>query len=1519
MASSFTARRLSGRLVTSDVGRLLEPGTFRTESVGLPLDTKAFQGDGVASARAGQLYPEYNAALTGNAATTAAGTLTPAPITYDVGIETFTDTNGTTITSHNEWSAWYTNETSGTDPTIQTNRLRSDGTTSYWTGYFDTAPYGDGADQTYEAVLYRRTTNTGGGANEITEGLITRYAWQGSGWDGYIFGWSENDDTWYLKRKLYYTAFTDLSSSTTNAFSGTSQSRTIKVVLSDTSTKVNIKCYVNDTLVIDYDDTDAGRYSYPPMVAALYFYNSESVEFDSLNFYESRNILAPTRATLTQGALDRFVFPTGAWLSPGLRATLAQGGITPTVDYGGVVQALTGLATTTTGGTIGRHLFVGWPDASLFGPITPLVTATKHTYSTGQWYRPHSFDGQLVYANGVFRASGWEYYPTFAADYTRYGGISFSAGVGWGFGTVSLDEIYMDYTLQQWPRNSSGFPNDQYTDVGASEASAVPTLFSVDPDGNVHTGTQRFRNLNSARTPQFGWQHTNILVGRYKGPELRANVFAMYATSGVTAVAFYTIPTALTGVDAVLLGGRVVTNQGVLAALNQGTGGAPELTGHALTGIAGSLRRLPSETGATVEWEISTHPGIGDGGVGAKRITTHGGLLLPINSSDVKQLVARTISAVDSVWSPEIRFGAPSGSTRSYLTGEATMVPSGSPNIFYIVYASEWPTSATTVDRYIGLAVFNAATQTVVSNVQTASIVASSSYGGFQRRNVAEVLRQAGGNNYAQFCLGRDVIHLAWTNGAPTTPTMTLKSLPTPVANREVFNFDSFEVRGDAGYHALYQNNTTFPTALVLDPTTLYVNDVTSTSSTWTTLTPTLAGDGGDAYDYLGGAQFSASGGGKIASHFMAGPVAGFADKHSTVIQADFWKGQPLILTNEAFGRVGQVTVSNTPNGVLVGHRATTTGGPFLNIASGADRTQLLVGKRLTLTSGLCTPPRILFVLDTFTDTNGTLLTAHTAEIGTPWERSVAYANNIIISGNAAQYNNAVAVDANVMNIATGGVSPIRDYIVEARASFNPVGGWYAGELNGAIVARTDANGLTGYLFGRVSSEHKWVLYKRNRGQLASYLGLPSSGNVVNALISIEVIGQDPTRIICSVNKTVVIDYIDTQNDTFGAPYHEAGHAGVYVQDLYNYVSASFDSINAYYYDPTAFIIDGLRAVTGQGQLTGPWPTGQRATLSQGILDPTTPTIEVALTGYAATTAQGELRTIPGWADLVGEVATTAHGTLVPSVLGGYVAIGLLPAQLQTYSGVMALSMRETPGERATLAQGVFGFVLDAYPGLTGAAATGDDGLIVAQIDKGIDGYGATGSVGTHVPEIAAPHWSWGWYSRGRVGQLGTSKENLAALTGNAATTAQGVLTPVTAHARALTGAAATLTVGTMVPVITLVPLGRRATGSAGELVPTLTLALTGYAATGTEGVLGKNLDKLLNGLSGDAEPGLLGYAYGGSVYVTGVYATGYVGDVSRGMRKAAFDESLWVKQGVEDTFVSIPEGKDFPVVEPID
>ncbi len=480
MSDQRTFRNLSGRLITSSTDRLFEPVGWRTDSLGLPRDTKKFEGER-ATIYQGKLSPTYFRALTGNSVTASAGSVSPL-IEFAYLAETFTDTNGTLLVSTPHigdfgfaaWTVAYPGS-GGNEPTIQSNRLRGAGTTfDGWSAWFGNTPW-DWDRYYLEAVFFRRATATGVAAGELSESIYVGgdYGTQA----GYHFGWCEADDTWYLNFHDGV-SWSTVNSSTTNAFTGTSQSRTIRISVDNavTSGTCDLKCYVNGTLVISY--------TAPAQVAGatgMYFNFSGSVDIDSMAGANTLLMLRGNVATATANPMPSFpisvaltgrsatatanrLYPPNATLELSSFVMIGSSGrVTPvraTDTFTGANNTLLGAHTADTGES--------WTKENSSGTVgDPWIQTNRLQNQNGEydslWYLGSSQPANQI-VQGTFRYAGT---PSADQPQSPHEGLGAYIQIGSG---VNADGYFLGYSSIYfgglwiiWKRQGGGYTQLAYS------------------------------------------------------------------------------------------------------------------------------------------------------------------------------------------------------------------------------------------------------------------------------------------------------------------------------------------------------------------------------------------------------------------------------------------------------------------------------------------------------------------------------------------------------------------------------------------------------------------------------------------------------------------------------------------------------------------------------------------------------------------------------------------------------------------------------------------------------------------------------------------------------------------------------------------------------------------------------------------------------------------------------------------------------------------------------------------------
>lgn len=1391
--------------------------------------------------------------LVGLAATTAGGLLAKK-VHHQLFIDNFTDTNGVQITSHTgdtpAFATWTTGFTGGgTVPLVNTNRMRAN--SADWRGYVNwIPPY---HDYYLEGFIKRNSNSASGVVDLIDTGIIARQSTNGL--NGYVFGWSSNDGSlprWSLQR-INSGTFVEIASSTTNPInaigSGQPEERTVRMYMTNVSgAVVNITCLVDDVEVINFDDSSGNRLdgTAADRVGAM-FSNFSSFDLDWISTWGDWRLLTGQRATLAQGIFGPF----GVVLV-GQAATAIGGTLIPSLDLS---VALVGNAASALGGVpVPTHL-MGDSTGVHAGVLIPKLAVTN-LYVGNNGLPGYVTNSYFVGAAGGKRAMA----EAFAAPIHTFAVYDPDVGPA---GATFLSTYF--------GLNTSGALSADGRWRYTSEVNPGGT-FAIDQDGVIHVGT--YRQLNTplttvhSLTNYMAWSSTSgaaynnptLLLGRAHGAHptdwLAPYALAALGIYGIDAnhvIAFHyrRINTQISGPHIELCGLRATTARGALAATFVGN---PELVGARAVTAAGVLTRNPAQAGASATIELT-----GQRANANSSQTSLINTVKPVNSQDTMAIAISRATYGDLGWSHAANITSVTGGSRVFPKPNILcIVPTGYGSKLYVVYVNEPPESAS---PYIGVAVFDNATSTVIANTNTVTVgrvdSARADLGLHMRqeRSVADVVRLGSGTSVTQFLLDRHVVHLSWTSGTVDTPTVTVKVGPTVAGalgsppEQLIGGWESLEKRGDEVYHVLYRYITDNAFGRKYESVgKIFVNDATGTGGSWTLTTVTnsgaavAAGPSGwsDFYIlatedgfYNAGSNFSGYGRGDswlyVDRHHDKG--AGTNSDYATVA-VDFWDAQQFIYSIQMSGRVGQVGVNITPNVALTGLRATASPGTFLGITSGADVTRQLVGRRATTAIGVLEPPVISFVLDTYTDIVFTDLTAHTGEVGATWSRIFPISQSQFeINSNAAKMRFQSA--SNLQNIAiASGVAPTRNYRVNARVTYGHSGVFTPGQPELSIGVR--CTGPYGYWFGHAANENLWYLLKVNGlGQqtLATYSQVLSGA--VDIRLDIDRDAYEP-RLRCYVSGVLVIEYTDNVHE-IDSPIDNGG-VGIWGYG-FDTGTASIDSINAEYIDPTAFIITGLRAdaLAGQLQVFGATLTGLAAVATAGQIQ-----ADTSLTGLAATMAQGILTAVGGSvsAALTGNAATMAGGVMVPDVgatIVGQAATGMQGALVPVHATPLV-------GQGAVTASGTMTQLTEVFLQLTGLRATMAQGALTA------------------------------------------TPLNVVALTGLAASVVQGQ--PVPGIDKDIVGRRAASAPGVVVSEVSPVPLGRAATATGGVLVPLVDITLTGRRATFAQGVFTIHADC--------------------NLFPTGVQAIGRIGPYTTNVPKPTPDQQSWVRQESQRLFATV-------------
>jgi hypothetical protein len=977
--------------------------------------------------------------------------------------DTFTDTNSTDITSHTgetgaTWIHLYPGD--ATNPTIVSNRLASrNGTTGmHWYRASGAAP---SVDQYVEAVI--RYAQDGGtiAYGDISQGVIARC----SGTDisnmnmdayGYAFGWNDADKRWQLEKILasnYSSAPITQTNTVYDVTRTVGESRTIKIVVTGTTT-TNIKCYVNNYLVIEYNDstdpiTTAG-YGGLWEIGYAYSFEFDSITggdlsapdtsfqgnaFQSSAFQQFGGVLAVgdinqaltgqsltvtgdklgvghgltgqsvavSRGTLgvgpqltgqqvsiSQGTLGVQVGSDVSQALAGQSATVSRGTLAASTDQ---TVALTGQSVTVSRGTLGVVVtqsvaLTGQSATVSQGTLSPSLSimvgatgaqslapaATTTYFSTGGtkvFIKSHN--------SGVWKGD----YYLFQTELGSFGG----AGSGRyraapqqaqisteGFPTLS-DAAYQKQNpyfngagqTQTFGRGSDAAPNQYYDD---SSPYSYGGYISVDEEDNVHLMYTRIRAFHSGSLNgnyadaqiHFAYQHSDITTNAYIGPEvtkthqdtLNTNLNA-YNTGGLGVYGIYTDKALIfytqeynTAGEKALTGKAVTVSGGLLTPV--GSNGV-ELTGRAATISGGTL--TPSINGVTADATVQ---------LTGRSMTVSRGTII---ASDFKQnyvpaVVTRTNrgTTLGGLHSAEQIIASFTGADEVYAIEDFfTVVKSGYGDLIYVTYLSGTK-KAPSVPAYVGLVVMDALTLSVTSHILTSlgtqltPVLGTSNYaanrtGYWVSVPTAQTVKLSNGTSVTQYVLGRHVVHLSWTSGTKTSPTLTVKAGPSVTGGRYlVESLQSLEQKGDEVYHVLVEASSSSATGFYLE-----YNDATTSGASWTvtgsTVWTTASGFSSASFEsgFAKGKKTLFYGAQQAADPTSDTPARSFT------AWTNFWAGQQPYLTVEAEGRVGRVTVTivNAIEQQLTGQSLTVSQGKL-------GLVQPLTGQSATVSYGTLTP-----------------------------------------------------------------------------------------------------------------------------------------------------------------------------------------------------------------------------------------------------------------------------------------------------------------------------------------------------------------------------------------------------------------------------------------------------------------------------------------------------------------------------------------------------------------------------------
>jgi hypothetical protein len=1514
--------QLGGNIVTA------VQGYRATTASGAPsLEYVALIGH-VATTGRGDIGPDTPAALTGLQAVATDGQIFFDPrFVYD----TFTDTNATALTAHTGevGATWTSAYSSGTPPVYQvlSNEVKLAGSA---TGYRRMYASGVPLSADYQvSANFQYYGNADGWSNAITEGIAARMNTAGTA--GYVFGYNGYAYEWQLE-KLGTGRIAGVNQGAWDSY----VPHEFKIVVSGSAT-TNIKCYLDGTEIISYDDSTS------PVTAANYA---------GLAAYEYIN---------PKGSLDAFQASLSGVGSSvrlyGARGTTAGGGVGAAKS-----EPLTGYAATTASGALVPRVVMGYVSAAT--TIVPHLVATPLAEANTN----NNFFGNMsegfISVNGVLCGVGeFRDYnaarPGFRRAVMQVSQITRETATITDDGTQyfenynpygeSLEAEVAAPLYQHFPRNHTYNTQDTQT-YKFNGATVNYGMFSADRNGEVQTLWERTYVLRGSTNISyvFFYDSTTLYVAwqggyldgsfsnYYNGPELLLGrtqyapdtgdlrvtldvlgTTGFYAVRPREALVFY--PTlrdsSISGAYVRLAGERILTLPGTV------TKSSDESHGVELVGLRAIATAFDASTnyseywwhwGAYV-WDLTAKDAHGEL-VGHRLLANEGqsgqwggsynqARLYPIASNLNAPLLWRRLK--DGVWGAENELAFTGADHSWVIPGSMVVTHSGYGNIIYVTYASSLTYGQTphTTPTHLGLLVMDAVSGTVFSNALTAMTDAEgdSLYSKTYERTKSEVVTLNDGTSLTQFTQKGQTVKLSWTYATRTAPTLTLKTGPTGIT----VGWESLEIRGDEVYHVFW--NAGQAAAVVK------VNDAVSSNSTWTTYTASQAGTipglgTWEEHDYISG--FGSGQQTWLYDVIRTTGLFGVTAIRAGTRWANFWAAHASLLSVATEGRLGNVGVSITPNVALTGLRATTTPGAVFGLVNG-DAHAALVGRAATARYYPTTFARIDFVLDTFTDGPSVDLDPlngagyHVGEVGATWVVNTNQTGVHVFSTYAGTYLPQYA--GNSSSSHAEGVPPSADYSVTAvfGMATQQTSQW-GGQINmGVGVRMTDSNS-DGYYFGFNQVDRTYLLTRTSAGNvLASYHPLPSGWTSGSRELRVEIFGEAITTIRCYVNDVLVIEYVD-----MGFPLRGAGHVGFVTSD-YDYSGCTINSINGFYWDPSAIVPLGQRATTAQGVFDFTDRTvaltGRAATMAYGTLTPDL-TIRVALTGQAATTAQGSIDMPDRTVALVGRSATTTAGVATPQPP---IFVALTGTRVNAVQGFVWFGGAQLEGRAAILQWGDLLPRTDDTDTLVGHAAAAAPGLITPEVSTSTLGRGLTTARGTLTSVVAVAYWNFRSELTMRAGGVTPSADTAVQLTGLRTTTAQGSPAQLLEDTNAATGYASTTAYGVLVPVLVVSLTGARATGGAGGVIPLLAVTPTGRQAVSSQGVLQLLTNIFLTGRSGTCAPGGVGYTYGSTAVISGVYSRGELGDVTQGMWKPRAEHLLWVFTEPEE-----PEADDAPEEE---
>lgn len=985
-----------------------------------PLEIKAFEGNRATTAQ-GAANRGWEVALTGQVATTAKGNVSAQKRYYEL-LDNFTNSNGTGITSHTSeapWSWSWAAYNYTVEPTIQTNRLQGPGasdTAQIWCASAWTPTVVAENDFWLEVSLYRRNTTAGATTGIVNNGVFVRGS--ATNRDGFLIGWNELDDEFYILDYAGGVLSSTLGQAFgTGAFTGTSQERKLLIHVYSYSPSppyynVHIGVYVDSG-----SGYNANEDFYGDAFGSLYggtayyevgtvFEETNGVDVDWIRLYDDLVQLEGARLTTASGYVKDHFQPlvgfasttaagtisgsTGSETSvalTGQSATTAQGTITP--DTSSVIIGLTGLAATATQGTIVPALVVVTDPA--IGALSPRVSWTYHTDANK--LNPGNIGTQFLPWDGVLYGAGNHGTEESLQRFPRSGLKKVSqvteetnpwtSNAKWTFSDnsgMAVDDTSNPFLIGSYfPRGFAGSqdPGPRYNTIYSKGG-----WLSMSPQGNVFSAVERvYDKMGGAAiflAPHFGEVAS---PNYYNGPELFTGYttvtdeveperqryqtsapLGVYPLSENEAIAFYPqiIDGRISGRFADLVGVRATTRIGTITpSYTSGTNPDIPLVGFAATTAYGRLSIAEAP-----EVQLEAGPG--------HQLSATAGVLYARDAS----IVPAIKRLKNGTWtSTPVLADSFTGATKIWTRSHyLTVVPSGYGDVIYATYYSEAHASH---PAKIGVVVMDAASGAVHSN--TLYSVSGSPFTRFTdgasafgqaldetwrpfgtHRTVALTHKLSSGTSVTQFLFCGEVVHFSWTSGTATAPTVTIKNGASLGTTESVFPaWQTLEVRGDNVYHVVPYGNNVFGIGGTYDGgASIYVNDATGTSSTWTTPSVSVSESGTkdtarDLPVFYGG-----FGGKRKSWWFLSWWEVSFSvlEEGSDAGWFDLWYLQPKLISVEAMALLGRVTLTideANKTVALTGNGATTANGTLY-----ADITyqRQLTGQVATTAYGIIVP-----------------------------------------------------------------------------------------------------------------------------------------------------------------------------------------------------------------------------------------------------------------------------------------------------------------------------------------------------------------------------------------------------------------------------------------------------------------------------------------------------------------------------------------------------------------------------------